>query len=41
MQTIVFASQKGGSGKNTLADHMAVQAGLAGFGNVAMIDTDP
>ncbi len=38
MQTIVFASQKGGSGKTTLAAHMAVQAG---FGNVAMIDTDP
>ena len=41
MQTIVFASQKGGSGKTTLAAHMAVQAGLAGFGSVAMVDTDP
>ena len=41
MKTIVFASQKGGSGKTTVAAHMAVQAGLAGFGPVAMIDTDP
>ena len=41
MQTIVFASQKGGSGKTTLAAHMAVQACAAGIGNVAMIDTDP
>ncbi len=41
MQTIVFASQKGGSGKTTLAAHMAVQADLAGFGAVTMIDTDP
>jgi len=41
MQTIVFASQKGGSGKTTLAAHMAVQASEAGFGPVAMIDTDP
>ncbi|MFP6709940.1 MAG: flagellar biosynthesis repressor FlbT [Alphaproteobacteria bacterium] len=40
MQTIVFASQKGGSGKTTPAAHMAVQAGLAGFGNAATIDTD-
>ena len=41
MQTIVFASQKGGSGKTTLAAHMAVQASEAGIGPVAMIDTDP
>ena len=41
MQTIVFASQKGGSGKTTLAAHMAVQASTAGLGSVAMIDTDP
>ncbi len=41
MQIIVFASQKGGSGKTTLAAHMAVQAELAGFGPVAMVDTDP
>ena len=41
MQTIVFASQKGGSGKTAVAAHMAVQAVQAGFGPVAMIDTDP
>ena len=41
MQTIVFASQKGGSGKTTLAAHVAVQAYAAGFGSVAMVDTDP
>lgn len=41
MQTIVFASQKGGSGKTTVAAHLAVQAGMAGFGAVAMVDTDP
>jgi chromosome partitioning protein len=41
MLTIVFASQKGGSGKTTLAAHLAVQAGLAGAGAVALVDTDP
>lgn len=41
MRVIVFASQKGGSGKTTLCGHMAVQAVLAGYGPVAMIDTDP
>jgi len=38
---IVFASQKGGSGKTTLSGHIAVQAHLAGAGPVAVIDTDP
>jgi chromosome partitioning protein len=38
---IVFASQKGGSGKTTLAGHIAVAALLAGDGPVAVIDTDP
>ena len=38
---IVFASQKGGSGKTTLSGHIAVQAQLAGAGPVAVIDTDP
>lgn len=41
MRVIVFASQKGGSGKTTLAGHMAVQAELSGAGPVALIDTDP
>ncbi len=41
MQAIVFASQKGGSGKTTLCGQLAVQAELAGQGPVALIDTDP
>ncbi len=41
MQVIVFASQKGGSGKTTLCGHVAVEAARTGFGRVAMIDTDP
>lgn len=41
MQVIVVASQKGGSGKTTLAGHIAVQAERSGAGPVAMIDTDP
>lgn len=40
-QVIVFASQKGGSGKTTVSAHVAVQAELAGAGPVAIIDTDP
>lgn len=41
MQVLTFASQKGGSGKTTLAGHTAVAAELAGAGPVALIDTDP
>jgi len=41
MKVIVFAAQKGGSGKTTLAAHVAVQAELAGDGPIALIDTDP
>ncbi len=41
MRVIIFASQKGGSGKTTLAGHVAVQAERAGAGPVALIDTDP
>lgn len=41
MRIIVLASQKGGSGKTTLAGHLAVQAELSGQGPVALIDTDP
>lgn len=38
---VVFASQKGGSGKTTLAGHVAVEAEKCGAGPVAIIDTDP
>ena len=41
MFVLAISSQKGGSGKTTLAGHLAVQAELAGRGPVAMIDTDP
>jgi chromosome partitioning protein len=41
MQIIVLASQKGGSGKTTLTGHLAVEAGRAGHGPVALVDTDP
>ena len=41
MQVLAFASQKGGSGKTTLAGHVAVQAERKGAGPVALVDTDP
>jgi chromosome partitioning protein len=41
MRVLVFASQKGGSGKTTMAGHIGVMAELAGAGPVALIDTDP
>ncbi|HET6221496.1 MAG TPA: ParA family protein [Dongiaceae bacterium] len=41
MQVVAFASQKGGSGKTTLAGHIAVQAERSGDGPVALVDTDP
>ena len=41
MRIIVMASQKGGSGKTTLAGHLAVEAERSGNGPVALIDTDP
>jgi len=41
MKIIVFASQKGGAGKTTLAAHLAVAAEMAGDGSCVLIDTDP
>src|SRR4051812_4480220 len=41
MHIIAIASQKGGSGKTTLAGHLAVQAEASGAGPVTLIDTDP
>ena len=40
-RVVVFASQKGGSGKTTLSGHIAVEAERTGDGPVALIDTDP
>jgi chromosome partitioning protein len=41
MRIVVLASRKGGSGKTTLAGHLAVQAEMSGAGPVALIDSDP
>ncbi len=41
MHVLAVASQKGGSGKTTLAGHIAIAAEQAGFGPIALIDTDP
>lgn len=41
MNILALTSQKGGSGKTTLAGHLAVAAEAAGTGPVAVIDTDP
>ena len=41
MQVIVLLSQKGGSGKTTLAGHIAVEAERRGAGPVALLDADP
>src|SRR5690349_13814206 len=41
VRIVVFASQKGGSGKTTLSGHIAVEAERAGDGPVALTDTDP
>ena len=38
LRVLVFASQKGGSGKTTLAGHIAVEAERQGAGPVALID---
>ncbi len=41
MRTVVLASQKGGSGKTTIAAHLAVALERAGQGPAVLIDTDP
>jgi len=41
MRVLALASHKGGSGKTTLAGHLAVQAERAGFGPAVLIDIDP
>ena len=41
MKVIAIASRKGGSGKTTLAGHLAVQAERVGHGPVALADVDP
>ena len=41
MQVVAFSSQKGGSGKTTLAGYMAGEAERTGDGPVALVDTDP
>jgi chromosome partitioning protein len=41
MKVVAFASQKGGSGKTTLAGHIAVEASRAGHGPVMLVDLDP
>lgn len=40
MKTLVVTSQKGGSGKTTLAAHLAVEAERVGDGPAWLIDTD-
>jgi chromosome partitioning protein len=40
-KVLVLASQKGGVGKTALSAHLAVAAEQAGFGPVALYDTDP
>ena len=41
MKSLVWNSQKGGSGKTSLCAHVAVEAERAGNGPVYLIDTDP
>jgi len=40
-RVIVVASQKGGTGKTTIAAHLAVEAATIGQGPAVLIDTDP
>ena len=41
MKTLVWNSQKGGSGKTSLCAHISVEAERVGDGPVYLIDTDP
>ncbi len=41
MLVLTVASRKGGSGKTTLAGHLAVEAERSGCGKVALVDIDP
>lgn len=41
MLVLTVASRKGGSGKTTLAGHLAVEAERSGAGPVALVDIDP
>jgi chromosome partitioning protein len=41
MRTLALLSRKGGSGKTTLAGHLAVEAEADGCGPVALVDIDP
>lgn len=41
MQVVVIAARKGGSGKTTLAAHLAVEADRAGAGPITLVDMDP
>ncbi len=41
MLVLTVASRKGGSGKTTLAGHLAVEAERSGSGSVALVDIDP
>jgi chromosome partitioning protein len=41
MRILTFASAKGGTGKSTLAAHLAVEAERVGHGPVALVDADP